>query len=247
MTHAWPLPAAAFLAGLVSFLSPCVLPLVPGYISIVSGASLTAAATTGAVARRPIVTSAIVFIAGFSLVFISLGAIASGVGQLISQHLTSFSRLSGALIVGFGLHLIGLVRLTWLLRDSRPHHLGGGASVASVFIMGLAFGFGWTPCAGPILGAVLTLAASHDTLGQGAVLLGVYALGLAVPFLLTALAIDRFLAFYGRFRHYLRGLQIASGAVLIAVGMLVMLRQFALINAWMNQMPFFRALAERLL
>jgi cytochrome c-type biogenesis protein len=264
----------AFLAGLVSFLSPCVLPLVPGYISMLSGIGMEQL-RAGELPRSGLFASALAFVAGFSVVFISFGASASAVGSFLRQNRALLAPIAGALILLFGLHLIGaLIRLNFraglilgmvltafgasaLLRHE-PLFLGLGAShffslsligffgpamarwlnrdvhlrsnvaqpgIWSGFLLGFAFAFGWTPCIGPILATVLALAAASDTIARGVLLLAVYSAGLAIPFLLTALGISQFMAFYKNFRKYLHTVELFSGALLLFVGGLVFLNK----------------------
>ncbi|HEY4840112.1 MAG TPA: cytochrome c biogenesis protein CcdA [Candidatus Acidoferrales bacterium] len=245
--HSLPLPIAAFIAGFVSFLSPCVLPLVPGYVSIISGASVEDLKHQSARLMRSVMLNSVFFILGFSLVFIALGAVASSFGQIVTQHFAIFSKFAGLLLVGFGVHMTGLLPFKFLYADKRAHRISGGHTPLRAFLVGFSFGFGWSPCVGPILTAILTFAAAEDTVRKGVALLAIYSLGLAIPFLLTSCAIDRFLIFYSRFRHHLRTLEIVSGAVMIAVGVLVFTRHFTIINSWMNQIPLFRHLSEKFL
>jgi cytochrome c-type biogenesis protein len=279
----------AFVAGIISFLSPCVLPLVPGYVSMLSGIGVEQL-RTGQPARNSLFASSIAFVSGFSVVFISFGASASAVGQFLLQHKALMGPVAGAVIVLFGLHLVGwLIKLPvtvglvigavlafgglllwrragtetmgpgdlfgsvqllsvaiiflagpsltrWLNRDVRFHNLGGqteteakagGAlsGVTSGFLLGFAFAFGWTPCIGPILAAVLVLAANAETISRGVFLLAVYSAGLAVPFLLTAIGINQFLGFYKRFRRYLHTVEVLSGVLLLFVGALIFLNR----------------------
>lgn len=262
--------AAAFLAGLVSFLSPCVLPLVPGYISMLSGIGMEQL-RKGETPRSGLFASSLAFVAGFSVVFITFGASASAVGAFLKQNRNLLAPVAGALILLFGLHLLGaLTKLNlrigvilgailaalgiaalarqgplfaglramhffslaligffgppmarWLNRDV---HLRSGVAqpgIWSGFLLGFAFAFGWTPCIGPILATVLALAAASDTIARGVLLLAVYSAGLAIPFLLTALGISQFMAFYKNFRKYLHAVEVFSGALLLFVGGLV--------------------------
>jgi cytochrome c-type biogenesis protein len=277
----------AFVAGIISFLSPCVLPLVPGYVSMLSGIGVEQL-RTGQRARNSLFASSLAFVLGFSVVFISFGASASAVGQFLLQHKALMGPIAGAVIVLFGLHLVGwLIKLPvnaglvigailafgaailwrrsgtdtvgaggvfgsvqllsvaliflagpsltrWLNRDIRFHDLGsqskeqtkpGGAlsGVTSGFLLGFAFAFGWTPCIGPILAAVLVLAANTQTIARGVFLLAIYSAGLAVPFLLTAIGINQFLRFYQRFRRHLHTVEVLSGVLLLFVGALIFL------------------------
>ena len=219
--------AAAFTAGLVSFLSPCVLPLVPGYISLVSGASVDDLKTD----ENPrvlgkVLLHSLLFIAGFSTVFISLGASASWLGQILLSRMSLLYRIAGVVIIIFGLHLTGILRIGILYRDKRFHSAGKPATAFGAFMIGLAFAFGWTPCIGPILAAILSLAASQETIRAGILLLVLYSMGLAVPFLLTSLGINKFLKFYNRFRVHLHQVEVFSGVVLIVLGAMIFTNQF---------------------
>ncbi len=229
-----PLPVAAFLAGILSFLSPCVLPLVPGYVSLISGSSIDALQTPEKRLLGQVMRSSMMFIAGFSLVFILLGAVATGLGQVTRQYYPILTRLAGALIVVFGLHLTGIIRIKALYADKRLHNVKGGSSAWGIFAVGFAFAFGWTPCIGPILATILAFAASEDTVLKGTLLLAVYSLGLAVPFLLTSLGIDRFLSFYGRFRRHLHTVEVVSGVLLIIIGVLVLTRHLTMLSGYLG-------------
>ncbi len=232
-----PLPIAAFLAGLLSFLSPCVLPLVPGYVSLVSGASADRLSTAPEQQQRPLLSTVMLnsclFIAGFSLVFIALGAVATTVGQLTREFHRELAMVAGAVIIIFGLHLTGLVKIKALYADKRMHSVGG-AGKAGAFLVGFAFAFGWTPCIGPILAGILVLAGSQDTVMKGILLLAVYSLGLAVPFLLTSLGVNRFLAFYARFRRHLHTVEVISGVLLIVFGVLIALGRFSMLSGYLG-------------
>ncbi len=213
----------AFLAGIVSFLSPCVLPLVPGYISMISGLSLSElseGADRRAATRRAGLAS-ICFVLGFSAVFTALGASASAVGTLLSSHMALLSKLAGALIIVFGLHVTGLVPIRWLYYEKRIQ-AGGTPGYLGAFLMGLAFAFGWTPCIGPILASILALAATQETVGQGTALLFVYSLGLGIPFIATGFGVNAFLRFFAKYKPFIRWGEIAAGALLILVGVLVL-------------------------
>ncbi len=235
-----PLPLAAFIAGLVSFLSPCVLPLVPGYVSLISGVGVEELKTQERKLLSALMLNSLMFILGFSLVFIVLGAVATTVGQFARDYYPILTRVAGIVIIIFGLHLTGIFKLSFLYADKRLHSVKGGSSPWGAFAVGFAFAFGWTPCIGPILATILAFAASQDKVLQGVGLLAVYSLGLAVPFLLTSLGIDRFLEFYTRFRSHLNKVEVASGVLLIAVGILVFTRRFTLLAGWLNEMPVFQ-------
>lgn len=229
-----PLPLAAFLAGLLSFLSPCVLPLVPGYVSLISGTSVDALQAQERRLLSRVMASSLMFILGFSLVFIALGAVATGVGQLTREYYPLLTRVAGAVIIVFGLHLTGVLKLRALYADKRLHQVKGDSTPWGAFVVGFAFAFGWTPCIGPILATILAFAASQDTVLRGTLLLAVYSLGLAVPFLLTSLGIDRFLGFYGRFRRHLHTVEVASGVLLIVIGALVLTRHFTMLSGYLG-------------
>lgn len=242
-----PLPLAAFVAGMVSFLTPCVLPLVPGYISLISGTKVKELEQAETNVARSALLHATLFVFGFTTVFVCLGAIASGIGELFARHFDLLSKIAGAVVILFGLHTTGLLPIRPLYRDARVHALPRGGAAGRCFLIGAAFAFGWTPCVGPILATILTFAASAASLQRGTALLALYSLGLAIPFLLTSLGVERFLVFYGRFRPHLRAIEIASGVVMIVVGVLIFTRRFTLLNAWVDRIPLFHALAERFL
>jgi len=243
---ALPLPFAVFVAGLLSFLSPCVLPLVPGYVSVISGVGVQELTRRRGRYWHSVMLNSLIFILGFSIVFISLGALASTVGRVIGHNLTLFNEIAGLIIIVFGLHQSGLIPIKPLYADKR-FHIAGSISPSRTFLIGLSFAFGWTPCVGPILAAILALAASESTLGRGIVLLSIYSLGLAVPFFLTSLAVEHFLSFYRRFRPYLHAVEVGAGLLLVIMGTLVFTRQVVLINSWLSRMPIFKTFAERFL
>ncbi len=232
--HNWPLPLAAFVAGLISFLSPCVLPLVPGYISLISGAAIEDLKVQDSRLMRRVMLQSVMFILGFSVVFIMLGAVSSSVGQLLAHYRTVIAKVAGIVIIIFGLHLTGIFRINALYADKRLHGVKGGSSPWGAFVIGFAFAFGWTPCVGPILSVILTFAAEQDTVMKGVFLLAVYSLGLAVPFLLTALGIERFVSFYKRFQKHMHMLEVASGALLIALGVLLVMGRLSIISSYFS-------------
>lgn len=215
--------AIAFLAGLASFLSPCVLPLVPGYISLISGVSIDNLKNSGAArssARRAVILNSLAFNAGLSLIFISLGAAAGWIGASVLSN--PWIRIAGGVvIILFGLQLIGLLKVTALYRDTRRFSDERPRGMFGSFALGLAFAAGWTPCIGPILGGIIGLAATSGGWKSGLLLSSFYAAGLSVPFLLTGLGINQFLGFYAKFRQHLHKVEVVSGVVLIFIGLLV--------------------------
>ena len=221
---------AAFAAGLLSFLSPCVLPLIPSYVSFLTGMTVEEMQ----VRRGTTLLHALWFVGGFSLIFIALGASASalGVALLASQHW--IARVSGVLLILFGLYLVGMVRPAFLMRERRVHLARKPLGYVGSSVAGVAFGAAWTPCIGPILGGILTLAATRASIAQGTALLGVYALGLAVPFLITAFALDRFLVWFQRFRPYIRWVELVAGILLIILGLLLITDRFTLLATWLH-------------
>jgi cytochrome c-type biogenesis protein len=229
-----PLPIAAFLAGLVSFLSPCVLPLVPGYVSLISGVGVEELKVQEAGIFRKLMLNSIAFILGFSIVFITLGAISTEVGQLAARYKSTLAEVAGVVIILFGLHLTGILRINALYADKRLHNVKGGSTPWGAFAIGFAFAFGWTPCVGPILAVILGFAAAQNSVSKGILLLTVYSLGLAVPFLLTALGIERFLRFYGGFRRHMHAVEVVSGGLLIALGVLLVFGKFTLLSHYFS-------------
>jgi len=225
---------AAFFAGVLSFLSPCVLPLVPGYISLISGSSVEMLQHADRKLLRTVMLNSLCFIVGFSVVFISLGAVATQLGQLTHRYHRELAYVAGAVIVVFGLHLTGAFKIKALYADKRLHSVKGGAGPAGAFVIGFAFAFGWTPCIGPILAGILLLAGSQDTVMKGIVLLAIYSAGLAVPFLLTSLAVNRFLAFYARFRRHMHAVEVLSGVLLIVFGLLIALGRFSMLSGYLG-------------
>ncbi|MFT6557475.1 cytochrome c biogenesis CcdA family protein [Sneathiella sp.] len=221
--------------GLVSFLSPCVLPLVPAYICLVAGTSLEELEADTAERKAinlKVVSMALLFVLGFSTVFILLGAGASYINQILLQHLDILSKIAGAVIMIFGIHLSGLVRIPLLYREARFNDIDKPQNWFGAYVIGLAFGFGWTPCIGPILGTILAIAGSDSSLAHGVSLLGVYALGLGIPFLLAALAINPFLKFMQGFKRYFKAMEIGTGIVIFATGLLIFTGQFQVLAYW---------------
>ncbi len=222
--------AVAFLAGLLSFLSPCVLPLVPSYIGFVTGMSLDEVQ----VRRRAALGHALLFVFGFSLVFVILGASATALGRALLYYQVWLERVGGALIVLFGLYCLGAFRLSALTRERRLHFRDKPLGYLGSVLVGMAFGAGWTPCIGPVLGAILGLAATTGDVQRGMLLLAAYSAGLAVPFLLAAAAIERFLDWFQRFRRYLPWVMRVSGVLLVVVGGLMVTGEFTRLAGWLR-------------
>tara|TARA_A100001037_G_scaffold49313_1_gene41228 strand:+ start:1631 stop:2374 length:744 start_codon:yes stop_codon:yes gene_type:complete len=216
--------AAAGGAGIISFLSPCVLPLVPAYLCFVAGTSLDQVIEDGTVERamvQRVTLSALAFVLGFSTVFVLMGASASAINQLIIEYIDVVAKIAGAVIVLFGLHFMGVLKIPFLYREVRFNSGAAPTGLVGAYVIGLAFAFGWTPCVGPILATILTIAASRDSLGYGVSLLAVYALGLGIPFLIAALCLNPFMNFLQRFRRHIRKVEIGTGALLALTGVLI--------------------------
>ena len=223
----------AFTAGIFSFLSPCVLPLVPSYLTFVTGMSLED--LQGGVDRKTTFTHSLLFVVGFSSIFILLGASASFLGQFFRAYELWITRIGGVVIVLLGMHLAGVFRMTPLLREKRLHLNDKPAGYLGTLGVGVAFGAGWTPCIGPALGAILTYGMAQDTMWAGVGLLSVYSLGLAIPFLLASLALDWFLQTFQKFRAWIPVVEKASGVLLILLGILLLTGQFTLLASWLSQ------------
>jgi len=225
----------AFLAGLISFLSPCVLPLVPGYISYVAGQSSSSPDGVQAPAQSKVSAFALslLFVAGFSTVFISLGASASAIGQLLLSYRYEANIIGGTVIIVFGLFISGLIPMPWLHRDLRFHNFSSGSRIFGAYGLGLAFAFGWTPCIGPILGAILTATAVTTTLGSGVVLLSIYSMGLGVPFLLAAVFTGVFMDRLTFLRKYGRQLHIVAGVIMIIMGIAMITGYLSTFSYWL--------------
>lgn len=215
----------SFVAGLISFLSPCVLPLVPAYLSYITGISVEdirkQEEQKHARVAAKVVLHSLMFILGFSLVFVALGASATTLGRTIQRHHRLFLQIAGVVIIIFGIHLTGIFKIGLLYREKRFNR-AGKAGILGSFVIGLAFAFGWTPCIGPILAGILTIAATRESVSQGVLLLGVYSLGLGVPFLLVGLSVNRFFGFYKSFKKHLRIVEVVSGVLLILIGGLIL-------------------------
>lgn len=224
MTPTLPL---AFIAGVLSFLSPCVLPLVPSYLAFVGGSADAK--------RAVLIRNSLFFILGFSLVFIALGASASALGSVLRSNLPLLTTFGGVLVIAMGLVMLGVIKVPWVYRDTRPQYRGESRTPWGAMLLGMAFAAGWTPCIGPILGAILTLAGAGGTLAHGVGLLAVYALGLGVPFLLAALLLEPFMRFSQRFKRFLPVVERSAGVLLVIAGLLMLTGTFTRLNSYLIQ------------
>jgi cytochrome c-type biogenesis protein len=222
----------ALAAGVISFLSPCVLPLVPSYLAFVTGMSLED--LEAGVNRKQTLLHATLFVAGFSVIFVLLGTTASFLGAFFATYREWITRIGGVVIIVLGMHLAGILRLAPLLRERRIHLADKPIGYLGTLGVGVAFGAGWTPCLGPILGAILTYGFTRETMWSGAGLLSVYSLGLAVPFLVAALALDWFLQTFQKFRRWMPVVEKASGVMLIFLGILLVTGRFTVLAAWLQ-------------
>lgn len=228
----------AALAGLLSFVSPCILPLVPAYLCFLGGTSLDRLAAEGgpdpALARR-VLGSALAFVFGFATVFVILGATATTLSRAVAGQIAILSQIAGIVIIVFGLHFMGVFRIGFLNFEKRFHLESKPSGPVGSYLLGLAFAFGWTPCVGPILAAILVVAASEPTAGRGASLLAAYAAGMGLPFLIAAIAVRPFMAFMARFRRHMRAIEIAIGVLLVATGVAIATGRMAEAAFWLLQ------------
>ena len=234
----------AFVAGLISFVSPCVLPLVPPYLCYLAGVSLdqlTGNAPT-TVGRRTVFFSSVAFVLGFSTIFVLLGAAATAIGQLLRSYLDILTIVGGAIVIVMGLHFLGVFKIGLLHRQARVEVKNHQAGPLGSYLMGLAFGFGWTPCIGPVLSVILGLAGTKDTVGNGALLLAVYSLGLGLPFIAAGLFAGPFMRFMRRFRGHVGTVEKAMGALLVVTGVLFVTGQITTIAFWL--LDLFPGLAQ---
>jgi cytochrome c-type biogenesis protein len=226
---------SAFIAGIASFISPCVLPLVPAYISFISGTSLEELRKEQTTAsKKNVILTSVIFIAGFSSIFILLGASATYAGTFLLRNKILFNRIAGAIIILFGLHVAGLFQIKFLNYEKRFNMNRKPVGVISTFLVGLAFAAGWTPCIGPILTAILVIASNQESSAQGVILLASYSLGLGIPFFLTAIALNSFFNFFSWVKRYYRQIEYASAALLIVLGIMVMTNQFMRLASYFN-------------
>jgi cytochrome c-type biogenesis protein len=229
---------AALTAGLISFVSPCVLPVVPAYLSFVTGLSIEEmrGSSAGGLQRRRLLLNCLAFVGGFSAVFVALGASASFVGAFLNQNMQILAKVAGVVIVLFGLHTLGILKIPFLNYEKRFHQTQKSGGLLGSFIVGLAFAFGWTPCIGPILGAILGIASTKETIGQGVVLLSAYSLGLGVPFLVAGLSVESFFRVSSRVKSQFRLIEKLSGAFLIIVGVLIFFNMFGWLSAQLSRL-----------
>lgn len=231
-----PIAFGVILAGLVSFLSPCVLPLVPPYLAYLGGTTIEQMGDGGpdqAAASRRTILAALCFVAGFTTVFVGLGAGASFIGQVIQTYKGALSSVAGVVIIIFGLHFLGLLKVPLLYTHVRVETDMRGASFAGAYVIGLAFAFGWTPCVGPVLATVLALAANENSLKSGVLLLFLYSLGLGIPFVLAAMAVRPFLALFKQFRRHLGRVEKVMGAALVLTGVLFLTGSIGWAGQWL--------------
>lgn len=226
-----------FFAGLISFISPCVLPLVPPYLTYLAGVSLEELTSTEAKTnvRTRVLTNAAAFVLGFTTVFVALGAGASSIGSMVRQYQGELAIVAGIIIIVMGLHFLGIFKLSVLYREARFQTASvksRSSSLGGAFLMGLAFAFGWTPCIGPVLGTVLSVAGSRESVGEGAFMLAIYSLGLGVPFLLSAFFAEAFMEFLQRFKRHLGAVEKLMGALLVLTGIMFL-------AGWMQDIAFF--------
>lgn len=227
----------AFAAGLASFVSPCVLPIVPGYLSFISGVNVAQLKDGEAPAHlvRKVVITSLFFILGFSTVFVTLGAAATLIGYYLQQYKRVLAMVGGVIVIILGLHTAGLLRIPWLLYEKRAEMRQRPLGLLGAYVVGLAFGFGWTPCIGPILGAILVYASQQETVTEGMVLLSSYSAGLGVPFLAAALAIQGFFRTSRRLKRHMLAVERVSGALLIAVGLLLVTNRLEVLAQWFSR------------
>jgi cytochrome c-type biogenesis protein len=220
----------AFSAGLLSFLSPCVLPLIPSYVTFITGLSLDDVQH----ARKAALLHGSLFVLGFTLIFLAMGAGATMLGQVLIQNRDWISRVGGVVIIIFGLYLLGVLNIGFLSRERRFHVADKPVGYLGTMVVGIAFGAGWTPCLGPILGSILLYTGTQADLGRGMLLLFAYSLGLAVPFLLSAVAIERFTGFFQRMRKQMVWISRISGAVMIVIGVMLVTNYFTVLASWLT-------------
>ncbi len=228
-----PALAIALVAGVLSFLSPCVLPIVPPYLAFMAGASMGELTGSQDGGGRGTLRAALFFVLGLSTVFLLLGLAASAFGRLLLGHQREMAIVAGGVILFFGLHFLGILRVPLLYREARFEAQTQGGSAFGAYVLGLAFAFGWTPCIGPVLGTILSLAAQEGSVERGMLLMGFYAAGLGLPFLLTALFLRRAIGIMTRLKRHMAAIERAMGALLVAVGLLMMTGAFSSMSFWL--------------
>jgi cytochrome c-type biogenesis protein len=236
---------SAFAAGLLSFLSPCVLPLVPAYLSFLGGVSYEQLASKDAPlpGRRRVVARAVAFVAGFSTVFVLLGATASAAGRFVTAWADQLSVVAGLALIVLGLHIAGWIQVGFLSREARPQGPARAGSLMAAYAIGLAFGFGWTPCVGPILASILLLSGTSETIGRGALLLAAYAAGIGVPFLIAAAFAPNVMGWLAGMRRWLRAISIGTGLILIVTGAMIATGTFGRVGGWLlRTFPIFESI-----
>jgi len=222
----------AFSAGLISFLSPCILPLIPSYMAFITGVSIEELSSQESLrqVRKKVVFNSIAFILGFSIIFIALGASATFIGKFLSDNIRWFEIVGGAIVIILGLHFTGILRIKFLDREKSIHLKKKPLGYLGTLLVGMAFGTGWTPCVGPILGGILTLAATTQDLFKGILMLALYSLGLGIPFFISGIILHKFFEYFKVIRKYFKVIQIAGGGLLIAVGVMLILGYFSAIT-----------------
>ncbi|MGA7160583.1 MAG: cytochrome c biogenesis protein CcdA [Bacteroidota bacterium] len=236
----------AFFFGLLSFVSPCVLPIVPGYISFISGVSLDEMKEVeqNKSALRSIILNSLFFIGGFTMVFVLLGATATTLGKTFNEYYSTISKVAGALIIVFGLHMMGLFKINFLNYEKRVHVQQKKLGMFGSFLVGTAFAFGWTPCIGPVLAAILVIASRQDTVYKGIGLLASYSLGLGIPFFLTGISINFFFTMFNRIKKYFHTIEIVGGTMLIVLGLLIITNYLTILSAYFSRwLPFLNELS----
>lgn len=229
----------ALLAGLISFLSPCVLPLVPPYLCFLGGTTFEQMTGEGEAAQgvnTRVVMASVAFVLGFTTVFVMLGATATFIGQLVAENLDLLGKIAGVAIIVIGLHFLGLFKIPFLYREFRHNSLAKPAGLIGAYVVGIAFAFGWTPCIGPVLAAILAVAAAEETVGEGVRLLAVYSLGLGIPFILAAFAFRPFMGFLQRFRRHLGTVERVMGGMLVVTGVMFLTGSMTVVAQWMLEM-----------
>ncbi|MFQ5438612.1 MAG: cytochrome c biogenesis CcdA family protein [Paracoccaceae bacterium] len=232
----------ALAAGVLSFLSPCVLPIIPPYLAYMGGISMNELQDDGVASRRPAIVASVFFVLGLSTVFLILGFTASAFGRFFLQNQVIFGRVAGAVIIIFGLHFIGVFRIPLLMREARLDAGDRGGSSFGAYVLGLAFAFGWTPCIGPILGTILSLSAQEDSIGRGTFLMAVYAAGLGVPFILTSVFFNRAMGLMRRLKRHMGLIEKFMGVLLVLVGAMMASGAFSRLSYWLlENVPFLAA------